>query len=375
MATTPVPFKFPFFDVSRQFVPLKSEVLEKFSNLLDKQAFILGDTVTKFEKELATWINVKHAVTISNGTEALVVALRALGVGPGDEVITTPFSFFASTGSILLVGAKPVFVDINPKTFAIDITEIEKAITKKTKCILPVHLYGQCADMDPILEIAKKHNLAVLEDFAQSIGAEYKGRQAGTMGTIGATSFYPTKNLGGAGEGGAITTNSDEFAERVKWIRVHGSPQRYVHDILGTNARLNSLQVAYLQSKLPRLRNFMKERSRLANRYLSELRPLTDRGLVLPTTSENCVHVWNQFVIRVPNRDQVQARLAEQGVPSEVYYPMTIPQQKVLRGISAERGWPESERAAAEVLALPIFPELKDDEQGLVIEALKKTLA
>ncbi len=365
------PSKFPFFDVSRQFGPMKAEVMEKFGDLVERQAFILGDTVTKFEKDLASWIQVKHAITISNGTEALVVALRALGVGAGDEVITTPFSFFASTGCILLVGAKPVFVDIDPKTYNINPALIEKAITKKTKCILPVHLYGQCADMDPILEIAKRHKLSVLEDFAQSIGAEYKGRQAGTMGDIGATSFYPTKNLGGAGEGGGVTTNSDELAQRVKDIRVHGSPKRYVHDILGTNARLNTLQVAYLQTKLPRLRTWMESRNRLANRYLTELRPLTDKGLVLPMTANSCTHVWNQFIVRVSNRDQVQKALADQGVPSEVYYPMTIPQQKVLRNICNAEGWPESERAAKEVMALPIFPELKAEEQGLVIEALK----
>jgi dTDP-4-amino-4,6-dideoxygalactose transaminase len=367
--------KLPFFDVSRQFAPLKTEVMQKFGELMDKQAFILGETVAKFEKDLAEWIGVKHAITISNGTEALVVALRALGVGHGDEVITTPFSFFASTGCILLAGAKPVFVDIDPKTYNINTSLIEKAITKNTKCILPVHLYGQCADMDPILAIAKKHNLPVLEDFAQSIGAEYKGKQAGNIGTIGATSFYPTKNLGGAGEGGAITTNSDELAQRVKDIRVHGSPKRYVHDILGTNARMNSLQVAYLAAKLPHLKKWMEQRNANAGRYLKELRSLTDKGLVLPVLAENSKHVWNQFVVRVPNRDKVQAKLAELGIPSEVYYPMTIPQQKVLNGITPSTGWAESEKAAAQVLALPIFPEMKAEEQGYVIEALKAVLA
>jgi dTDP-4-amino-4,6-dideoxygalactose transaminase len=365
------PFKFPFFDVSRQFPPLKKQVLSKFEELLDKQAFILGETVSAFEKDLAGWIGAKHAVTISNGTEALTVALRALGVGPGDEVITSAFSFFASTGCILLVGAKPVFVDIDPKTYNIDPRGIEKAITPKTKCILPVHLYGQCADMDAILAVAAKSRIPVLEDFAQSIGAEYKGRQAGTLGALGATSFYPTKNLGGAGEGGAVVTNSDEIAEKVRLIRVHGMPKRYHHDFLGTNARLNSLQCAYLHAKLPHLRTWMDSRRRLAARYMTELRPLTDRGLVLPVTVEGCTHVWNQFIVRVPHREQVQAKLAERGVPSEIYYPMTIPEQKALRGIAPEKGWPEAERAAREVLALPIFPELREDEQSLVIEALK----
>ena len=366
--------KLPFFDVSRQFAPLKEEVLRKFGELLDKQAFILGETVNEFEKNLAQWIGVKHAITISNGTEALTVALRALGVGPGDEVITTPFSFFASTGSILLTGAKPVFVDIDPKTYNISPSLIEKAVTKSTKCILPVHLYGQCADMDPIMALAKNRNISVLEDFAQSIGAEQKGKQAGAIGTMGATSFYPTKNLGGAGEGGAITTNSDELAERVKSIRVHGSPKRYVHDILGTNARMNSLQVAYLAAKLPHLRRWMELRNKNAERYVKELRHLTDKGLVLPVVSDGNKHVWNQFVVRVPNREKVQAKLSDMGVPSEVYYPMTIPQQKALNGITPSTGWPESEKAAQQVMALPIFPEMTAQEQGFVIEALNSAL-
>lgn len=366
--------KLPFFDVSRQFAPLKTEVIQKMTELMDKQAFILGETVTKFEQDLSRWMGVKHAITISNGTEALVVALRALGVGHGDEVVTTPFSFFASTGSILLVGAKPVFVDIDPKTYNLNPSLIEKAITSKTKCILPVHLFGQCADMDPIIALGKKYNIPILEDFAQSIGAEYKGKQAGTMGDVGATSFYPTKNLGGAGEGGAITTNSDELADRVRLMRVHGMPKRYLHDILGTNARMNSLQVAYLATKLPHLKKWMEQRNANAQRYMEELRILTDRGLVLPFVAENRKHVWNQFVVRVPSREAVQAKMSEKGVPTEVYYPMTIPQQKVLRGIASETGWPESERAAREVLALPIFPEMTAQEQGYVIDALKAAL-
>jgi len=367
-------YKFPFFDVSRQYQPIKNQVLEKFSELLEKQAFILGETVQNFEKDVADWMDAKHAVTVSNGTDALVLALRALDVQHGDEVITSPYSFFASTGAILLVGAKPVFVDIDPKTFNINTQLIEDKITPKTKVILPVHLYGQCADMDPILEIAKKHKIKVLEDFAQSIGATYKGRTAGTMGDLGATSFYPTKNLGGAGEGGMITSQDASLAEKVKLLRAHGMPRRYHHEILGTNSRMNALQVAYLAIKLPHLRTWVEQRNKNAQRYFEELKSLTDKGLVLPYVSENCTHVWNQFVVRVPNRDKVQEALASEGVPTEIYYPLTIPEQKILRGVCEEKGWPEAEKAAQHSLALPIFPELKEAEQSLVINALKKVL-
>ncbi|MGE3974405.1 MAG: DegT/DnrJ/EryC1/StrS family aminotransferase [Bdellovibrionales bacterium] len=369
------PSKFPFFDVTRQFVPLKDQVMEKFSTLLDKQAFILGDTVAQFEKDIAQWMNVKHAITVANGTDALVVALRALDVGHGDEVITPAFSFFASTSSIMLVGAKPVFVDVDPRTFNIDPALIEKAITPKTKAIMPVQLFGQCSDMDPIMQIAKKHNLKVLEDFAQTIGATYKGKQAGTIGDIGSTSFYPTKNLGGAGEGGMITTNDDALAEKVKLIRVHGMPRRYVHDILGTNSRLNALQVAYLAVKLPHLKTWMQKRNDNANTYMKEFQQLTDKGLVLPKVAEGNTHVWNQFVVRVPNRDAIQKKMADEGVPTEIYYPFTIPEQKPLRPFAPEKGWPVSETASRDVLALPIFPELKKEEQQMVIAALKKVLS
>jgi len=367
--------KLPFFDVSRQYLPLKTEVLERFSQILERQAFIGGDVVNQFEADVAKWTGAKHAITVANGTDSLTLALRALDIGHGDEVITTPYSFFASTGSILLTGAKPVFVDIDPRTYNINAALIEKAITPKTKAILPVHLYGQCADMDAILAIAKKHKLFVVEDFAQSIGATDKGRQAGTMGTVGCTSFYPTKNLGGAGEGGLITTNDDKLAEKVKMIRSHGMPKRYIHDVLGTNSRMNALQVSYLAVKLPLLKGYMTSRQKNAATYIEQLRPLTDKGLVLPYTAEGMTHVWNQFVVRVPKRDEVQKALAEEGIPTEIYYPMTIPEQKVLRGICSDKGWTESESAARTSLALPIFPEMTLDEHQSVIAAIQKVFA
>lgn len=366
--------KFNFFDLTRQFAEIKPAVMKVFEELLDKQHLILGDATAKFEADVAKWIGVKHAVTMASGTDALIVGLKALGVGPGDEVITPAYSFFASSSSIILAGAKPVLVDIEPDTYNIDPRKIEAAITPQTRAIMPVHLYGQCADMGAILEIAKKHNIPVLEDYAQSIGATYQGQQAGTMGTLGSTSFYPTKNLGGAGDGGLVTTNDDALADRLKLLRAHGMRVRYQHEILGTNSRLDALQCAYLHVKLPLLYGYMNRRRQIAERYLAELKPLEARGLVLPVTRHQNKHVWNQFIIRVPNRDQVRKNLQEMGIPTEIYYPFTVAHQPPLRPFCAETGWAVSEASALTSLALPIFPELKDSEQTLVIDALKDVL-
>ncbi|MBX9769446.1 MAG: DegT/DnrJ/EryC1/StrS family aminotransferase [Bdellovibrionales bacterium] len=366
--------KFNFFDLTRQYAEIKPAVMKVFEELLDKQHLILGDATAKFEADVAKWIGVKHAVTVASGTDALIVGLKALGVGAGDEIITPAYSFFASTSSIILAGAKPVLVDIEPDTYNMDPLKLEAAITAKTKAIMPVHLYGQCADMGAILTIAKKHGIPVMEDYAQSIGATYQGQQAGTMGALGATSFYPTKNLGGAGDGGLVTTNDDALADRLKLLRAHGMRVRYQHEILGTNSRLDALQCAYLHVKLPLLQGFMNRRRQIAERYLSELKSLESRGLVLPVTRLENVHVWNQFIIRVPNRDQVRKNLLELGVPTEIYYPFTVAEQPPLRPYCAEKGWAVSEASAATSLALPIFPELIDSEQKLVIDALKEVL-
>ncbi len=362
----------PFFDLKRQYQTIKQEVFEILPKIFEDQAFILGDRVQNFETNIAQWIGVKYAYTVKTGTEALYLGLKALDIGPGDEVITPAYSFFASTGAILLCNAKPIFVDIDPKTYNMNWKQIEAKITKKTKAIMPVHLYGQCADMDPILEIAKKHNLFVIEDFAQSIGAKYKGKQAGSMGNLGATSFYPTKNLGAAGEGGLITTNDDRLADRLKIMRVHGMRERYLHETLGNNSRLDSVQCAYLNVKLKYLNSWVEQRNKNAQRYLEELKPLEKKGLKLPSIAANCTHVWNQFMIEMPSRDENRKKLTELGVATDIYYPHTIPAQKVLRGISDPMGWPVSESAAKTILALPIFPELTDDEQSYVIEAMHK---
>lgn len=366
---------FPFFDLTRQYKSLKPQILETVSRTFEKQAFVMGDEILGLEKELAAAIGVKHALTCASGTEALVVALKALGIGPGDEVITTPFSFFASTSSILLAGARPVFVDIENETYNINSLLVEKAITKKTKAILPVHLFGQCADMKAIMAIAAKHRLHVLEDAAQSIFARFDGKICMGLGHMGATSFYPTKNLGGAGEGGLITTNDDHLADQVKLLRVHGMKVRYTHDVLGWNSRMDALQAAVLRVKLPHLETWIARRQQLSRQYHEQLKHLGDK-LVLPATLKNRTHVWNQFVVLVNNRDQVRGRLDEMGIPTDIFYPKTIPAQPVLAKLGfKEENIPVAVETASLALALPIFPELTDDEQRLVTAALSKALA
>jgi len=366
--------KFPFFDLTRQYATLKSEILPQIETLLDKQSLVMGEVVSQFEKEIADWIGVKHAITCASGSDAIILPLKVLGVKPGDEVITTPYSFFISTGAILWLEAKPVFVDINPETYNIHPDGIERLITKKTKAILPVHLYGQMAEMNYIMNISKTTGVPVLEDFAQSIGAKHDGKGAGTVGQIGATSFYPTKNLGGAGDGGLMTTNDDRLAEQLKFIRVHGMKKRYYHETLGVNSRLDALQCLYLRAKLKHLKKWTARRTELAKTYLTELAPLERQGLVLPKVAADKEHVWNQFIVRVPKRDETRDKLTELGIPTEIYYPLTIPEQEPLRGICSATGWKNSESAARNTLALPIFPELTNDEQRMVIDGFKKVM-
>jgi dTDP-4-amino-4,6-dideoxygalactose transaminase len=368
--------RFPFFDLTRQFQTIKTEVNEVVQKVFEKQAFVMGDEVSSLEAELAKYIGVKHAITCSSGTDALVLALKALDVGPGDEVITPAFSFFASTSSILLTGARPVFADVDPKTFNIDPEQLSKIMTKKTKAIMPVHLFGQCAEMDAIHSFASQKGLAVVEDFAQSIGAKYKGRGSGSMGTVGATSFYPTKNLGGAGEGGLVTTQDDKIAEKMKLLRVHGMRIRYTHEILGWNSRLDALQAAVLRIKLRHLDKWVARRQELARQYRELLAPLAqEKKLVLPEIAPDRFHVWNQFTVLVDHRDEVRRRLDENGIPTDIFYPKTIPAQPVLVEMGfTEDGLPVSVNSAKRALALPIFPELTNDEQRLVVEGLNAAL-
>ena len=369
-------YQFPFFDLTRQYQTLKPQILETVARIFEKQTFVMGDEVLNFEKEMAQFIGVRHAVTCGSGTEALILALKALDVGPGDDVLTTPFSFFASTSSILLAGANPVFADIEPETYNLDTSKLERALTKKTKAILPVHLFGQTAEMEPLMAFAKKHGLMVLEDAAQSLGAKYAGQNCMSIGTMGATSFYPTKNLGGAGEGGLVTTNDDRLAERARLLRVHGMKVRYTHDLLGWNTRMDALQAAVLRIKLPHLEKWTARRQTLARQYFELLREPQQNGkIVLPKTLPGRFHVWNQFTVMVPNRDDVRKKLDERGIPTDIFYPKTIPVQPALQKLGVrENDFPVAVDCAKRALALPIFPELTDTEQKAVTTALVEVL-
>ncbi|MEQ1876135.1 MAG: DegT/DnrJ/EryC1/StrS family aminotransferase [Bdellovibrionia bacterium] len=371
---TDMKLKFPFFDLTRQYQAIKPEVVRRFSEMLNDPGFMQGEETTVFEKEMAAYLGVKFAISVSSGTDALVASLLALNIGPGDEVITTPFSTFATAGAILFVGAKPVFVDIDAETYNLDATKLQKSISRSTKAIMPVHMYGQCADMSPILEVGRRHGIAIIEDFAQALGAQDRGRFAGAMGDLGITHFGPNKNLGGQGDAALIVTNDADTLRRIRMSRMQYTERRTLRELLGTHGRMDGMQAALLNVKARHLKNWLERRNEIAQTYIQKLNALSDMGVVVPSTREGQTHSWNQFVIRVPQRDLIRKQLAEAGIPTEVYYPQTLPQQKALRGICAERGWPEAERAARSVLALPIFPELEALEQEAVVEGLTKVL-
>jgi dTDP-4-amino-4,6-dideoxygalactose transaminase len=362
----PIPVYDPLPEVEALWEELQAAALR----VLRSGRYILGPEVEAFEEEVAQYLGVKHAIGVNSGTDALVIALRALGVGPGDEVITTPFTFFATAEAISLVGATPVFVDIDPRTFNINPDLIPSAITPRTKAILPVHLYGLPAEMDPILEIARSHGLKVLEDCAQAFGATYKGRRVGTLGDAGAFSFFPTKNLGGFGDGGLIVTNSDEVAERARMLRAHGSRRKYYNEAIGYNSRLDTLQAALLRVKLPRVDAWNEARRQVASRYNELLAGLL--GLVLPEVSEG--HVFHQYTVRVlgGKRDEVQRALEAQGIGTMVYYPVPLHRLPVYTHMGLSL--PEAERAAQEVLSLPMGPALDLERQVWVTQALEKSV-
>jgi dTDP-4-amino-4,6-dideoxygalactose transaminase len=372
-AAEPVKMAFDFLDLKAQYAGIREEVMAAVTRVMDSQYFILGPEVKKLEEELAAKLGAKHAIGCASGTDALILALLAAGIGSGDEVITSPFSFVASPGSIAYVGAKPVFVDIDPATFNIDPALIEAAITPKTRAIMPVHLFGLPADMDPILALAKKRGLLVIEDAAQAIGSRYQGRAIGTLGDFGCFSFFPSKNLGGAGDGGFITTNDAAMAERLQMLRVHGSKQRYYHELLGTNSRLDAIQAAVLRVKLPHLDAWAAGRANRAVRYR---RLFAERGLAKQVTSpavpsEKFEHVYNQFTIRVPFRDELKESLRKSGIPSEIYYPLCLHPQKAFAYLGLKEGdFPAAEKASREVLSLPVYPELKDEQQELVVNGI-----
>lgn len=359
----------PLLDLKAQFATIKDDVMRAVTEVFESQHFIMGPVVSAFEQECAAYIGTPHALGVSSGTDALLLALMALGVGPGDEVITTPYTFFATAGSIARTGARPVFVDIEPDTYNINAALIESAITPRTKAIIPVHLFGQCADMDAITALAAPRNIAVIEDAAQAIGARYKNRAAGTMGTVGCFSFFPSKNLGGAGDGGLVTTADPALFERMKIMRVHGMEPKYYHHVIGGNFRLDALQAAVLRVKLPHLDSWHEGRRRNAQFYDHAFAACPQ--IVRPVVKPGRYMIYNQYVVRVPRRDAVLAALKAAHIGVEIYYPVALHQQKCFAYLGYAPGaFPEAERAAAETLALPIYPELTDAQKQYVADTL-----
>ena len=366
--------KVPMLDLKAQWASIRDETVTAVAELMDGQFFCNGPPVRELEKLLADRCGCPEAVGVSSGTDALLVSLMALGIGAGDEVITTPFTFFATAGCIWRTGARPVFVDIEPDTFNIDPARIESSITGKTRAIMPVHLYGQIADMDPIMEVAAKYELHVIEDAAQSIGATYKGRQACSIGTIGALSFYPTKNLGAMGDAGMVLTSDAELAETVRMLRNHGQGSTYVHERVGGNFRMDSICATGLIVKLRKLDDYAEARGRNAARY-GELLGDCD-GVTVPVVREHNGSVHNQYVIRAKRRDELRAFLNENDIGSGIYYPLCLHQQECYQDLGYKAGdFPTSEGAADEVLALPIYAELPDEQLCFVAEKIKEFMA
>ena len=364
----------PLLDLQAQYVSLRDDLQQAVERVMSSQRFVLGDEVRGLESSLAEYCQTKHAIGCASGSDALLLALMALDVKAGDEVITTPFSFFATAASIARLGARPVFVDIDPRSYNIDPARVSDAITPHTKVIMPVHLYGQCAEMDPLLDLGRRHGIPVVEDAAQAIGATDNGRRAGSMGLIGCFSFYPTKNLGGAGDGGILTTSDDEVAARLRRLRTHGGSNEYEHEEIGVNSRLDELQAAVLRVKLPSLDKWSDERARKAEFYTSLLNDADLRfPLVTPQVRSDARHIFHQYVIRVPgNRDALMEHLKSRGIGSKVYYPIPLHLQACFSYLGYEKGdFPESEAAADETLALPVFPELTKEQQVYVVEAIK----
>jgi dTDP-4-amino-4,6-dideoxygalactose transaminase len=360
----------PLLDLQAQYRPIRDEMLAAMTRIADTQRFIGGPEVEAFEREMAADIGVAHAVGLSSGTDALLVALMALGIGPGDEVITPTFSFFATAGCVSRVGAAPRLVDIDPVTFNIDPAGVAAVITPRTRAIIPVHLYGQCAEMDPILEQARRRGIAVIEDAAQAIGATYKGRQAGAMGTAGCFSFFPSKNLGAFGDGGLLTTDDAALAREVRLLRSHGAEPKYLHKRIGGNFRLDALQAAVLRVKRPHLGAWSEARRRNADRY-DRLFAERDAAVGLPARAPERRHIFNQYVVRVADRDRVRAGLDARGIGNEVYYPVPFHMQECFAALGYRQGdFPAAEAAAAEVLALPIYGELTEAQQAEVVAAL-----
>ena len=365
--------KIAIVDLALSYQSIKDEIEKVVLGVLASGSYILGPNVSLFEEKFSKYMGVKHAVSCANGTDALLLSLMALGITAGDEVITVSHSFFATSEAIALIGAKPVFVDIQESDFSIDSNKIEKLITNKTKAIIPVHLYGQPCDILKVVELAKKHNLFVIEDCAQAVGAKLNGKNVGTFGDIGTISFFPTKNLGALGDAGAIITNNEELANKIKRLRFHGSSKRYVHEYIGLNSRLDEIQAAILRVKLKYLDEWNVKRQKAADYYNKLLKDV--KGIITPTVKSNSQHVFHQYTIRLQKRDLVSEKLKESGIETIIYYPIPIHLQKAFDYLNYKSGsLPITEKICNEILSLPIYPEITTETQEYVVEQIKNIL-
>jgi len=369
----------PLLDLKIQYASIKDEINKAVDEVFESQLFILGPRVEELERNIASYCGTRYAVGVSSGTDALLIALMALGIQPNEEVITPPFTFISTAGVIKRLGARPVFVDIDPVTYNIDPAKIERAITPKTRAILPVHLFGQCADMDSILQVAAQRHIAVIEDAAQSIGAEYKGRRAGSMGRMGIFSFYPSKNLGGAGDGGMVVTNDESLYEKLKLLRGHGEIKKYYHKFVGGNFRLDALQAAVLSVKLKYLEGWSEGRRRNARQYdrkfmesgLLERKMVQTPAAIYGDTGDTNYHIYNQYTIRAKDRDGLRSHLKANGIGNEIHYPIPLHLQECFEGLGYKKGdFPVAEEAAASVLSLPVYPELTDEQIDYVVATI-----
>ncbi len=361
----------PMVDLGKQFADIREEIMEMMCRVLESSHFILGPKVHDLEDRITNYIQSAGAIGVASGTDALHLSVEALGIGDGDEVITTPFTFFATVEAIVYTGAKPVFVDIEKETFALDCGKIEEKITPRTKAILPVHLFGHPADMGTITNIAKKHRLHVIEDCAQAFGAEFKKRKVGGFGAAGCFSFYPSKNLGAYGDGGMITLNDQSLVDAIKQLRNHGSRGSYVHDSVGFNSRLDEIQAGILLIKMKRIDEYNSRRREKAALYNS----LLSGSVICPSEGADCYHVYNLYTIRSGKRDEIQRRLRDEGISSVVYYPRPLHLQKALSYLGYREGdFPAAEEAAKEVLSLPIYPELEESVIGKIAGIIKKVV-
>ena len=368
---------FPFLDLKAEYAGMKEDIRAAVDKVFESQQFIMGPEVKQLEAAIAAFIGSSFAIGCASGSDALLLVLMALGADSGDEVITPPFTFVATAGSISRLKAKPVFVDIDRETYNLDVTHLEAAITRRTKAIMPVHLFGLPAEMEKITEIARAHGLPVIEDAAQSIGARYHDQHVGNIGACGCFSFFPSKNLGGAGDGGMITTSDPELAERISVLRDHGSRKKYHYDLLGMNSRLDSLQAAILLVKFKHLEAMSKARRRNADRYRQLFREAgLDKRIALPVEPRGLHHVYNQFVIRVPQRDQLREYLRGCGIPTEIYYPSPLHLQPAFSDLGYRAGdFPQSEEASQHVLALPVFPQMTEEQQKIVVDGIAQFFA